>query len=321
MNVANGDTIIHKNGIFIVCEGNYNWGNGSICYYDFSTKHISLNLFQQINARPLGDVPQSMTINGNKAYIIVNNSNKIEVVDMPSFKSLGTISGINSPRYIIFISDSKAYVSSLYGNVIYIINPQSMKVIGTIATGTSTEQLLWVNDEICAANWSNGNKIFVINPNTDAVVSTIITGKEPCSMVLDKHNKLWVLCSGGYLHDENATLIKFNSLNFEKEKTYQYVNNSYPTKLCVNATKDSLFFLNNGIYKLSIYDAELPVQPFVFAKNRNFYGLITDPYAAQFIVSNTVDYVQQGLIYRYSNNGSVLDSCKVDINPGEFCFN
>lgn len=321
VDAAKNDTIIRNNGVFIVCEGNYNWGNGSVCHYDFNTKHISLNLFQKINSRPLGDIPQSMNINNNKAYIIVNNSNRVEIVDMPSFRSSGMIAGINSPRYMLFISDTKAYVSSLYGNVIYIVNPGTMTISGTIKTGVSTEKLLWVNNMVYVANWSKGNKILVINPSDDSVVRTIGTGKEPNSMVLDLHQKLWVLCSGGFMHDEKATLFLINPVNTEILKTFTFPAGAYPTKLCMNQAKDTLFFLNSGIYKMSVNDPGLPSQAFILQKNRNFYGLAADPASPQLFVSNSGDYVQAGWVLRFSNSGTVLDSCKTDVNPGEFYFN
>ena len=316
----NFDSIATHNGVLIACEGTFRWENGSVSYFDFSTKQVSNNLFFTVNSRPLGDVVQSIAVNDKKAFIIVNNSNKIEVVDMPAFKSCGTITGINSPRYLIFVSETKAYVSSLYGNVIYIVNPATLKVTGTLNTGSSTEQLLWVNDKILAANWSHGNKIYVINPANDNIVSTINTGIEPNSMTLDKNNKLWVLCSGGYAHNENATLIRLNSNSFEKEKTYTFSSGSYPTKLCFNGARDTLFFLDKGIFNMSISSSVLPEKPFINQGNRNFYGLAYDASAPQILVTNVLDFQQPGYVHRFKSSGLPIDSFKVSIGPGEFCF-
>jgi len=57
-----------------------------------------------------------MTIQGNNAYIVVNNSGKIEVVSRNDLKSVAIINGLVSPRYISFVNEKKAYVTSLYSD-------------------------------------------------------------------------------------------------------------------------------------------------------------------------------------------------------------
>src|SRR5665648_62997 len=85
-------------GVFILNEGNFRWGNGSLSFYSYDSSKIYNDLFHTINGRPLGDVPNSMKTIGDKAYIVVNNSGKIEVINSNTLESLTTINGLISPR-------------------------------------------------------------------------------------------------------------------------------------------------------------------------------------------------------------------------------
>ena len=107
-----------KPGVFIINEGNIGWGNGSVSFFDFTELKVYNHLFQKANNRVLGDVPQSMFIMDNLGFIVVNNSGKIEVVNMDNFRSVNTITGLTSPRYFLPVSESNAYVSDLYSGSI-----------------------------------------------------------------------------------------------------------------------------------------------------------------------------------------------------------
>src|SRR5687767_12691559 len=81
-----------EHGVFVVNEGNFQHADGSISYINPSSGEVSYDLFGAVNSgRALGDVVQSMTIDNDQAYIVVNNSNKIEVVNANTFKASYTI--------------------------------------------------------------------------------------------------------------------------------------------------------------------------------------------------------------------------------------
>ena len=80
----------------------------------------------------LGDVAQSMTIHGDKGWIVVNNSHVIFAIDTKTFKETGRIENLTSPRYIHFVSDTKAYVTQLWDNRIFIVDPRRYEIIGYI---------------------------------------------------------------------------------------------------------------------------------------------------------------------------------------------
>ena len=76
----------YSKGVFILNEGGFNSANAEITYFD-PTKDVSTTnpiqeIFKTANAgAQLGSVGQSMYFKGNKAYIVLNVSNKVEVVD------------------------------------------------------------------------------------------------------------------------------------------------------------------------------------------------------------------------------------------------
>src|SRR6187551_1734336 len=109
------DTLV-LHGTFIVNEGSFGSNTGAISFYSSDSSYSTTNLYQLVNGIALGDVVQSMNIYNRRGYIVVNNSQKVEVVNMENFQSVGTIAGVRSPRYILPVSNSKAYVSDWLSN-------------------------------------------------------------------------------------------------------------------------------------------------------------------------------------------------------------
>ena len=53
---------------------------------------------------------------------------------------------------------------------------------------------------------------------------------------------------------------------------------------------------------------------------RYFYGLSVHPNSNEIYVTDAVDFVQSGWLYRYNNVGTLLDSVNTGINPQAIYF-
>lgn len=320
----NNDTIkttldtVYK-GVFIINEGNFSWGNGSISFYNPKKKYVENNIFKKKNSRPLGDVVQSMTVINQKGYIVVNNSQKIEVVNINDFKSINTIYGLNSPRYILPVSNDKLYVTDLYDNAISIIDISTNSIIKKIKTSGWTENLLASNNKVYVCNVKKGN-LLIINPYTDTIQDSITLSAGAKYIVKDSTGYLWVLCDGD-LGTDYPALYKITPVydTIVNKLSFPDINSS-PSNLCINKFGNKLFYLNNDVFAMDIFSNQLPLVPVINNNNKLFYALGIDPTNDDIYVSDAVDYVQEGIILRYDKNYTLLDSFKVGIIPGAFVF-
>ncbi len=306
-------------GVYIVNEGNFMWGNGSVSFYQPNEQEVTSSVFQGVNGVPLGDVPQSMVKFNANYYIMVNSSGKIEVVDTASFSSVATITGLNSPRYFLGISPGKAYVTDLYSNGVSIINLTTHQLQGQIPVNGWTEALLMASNKVFVAN-KGADYVVVIDPNLDVVTDTIVLSKTPNSMVVDGNDKLWVLCDGG-VSEEQPVLYRINPNSLVIEQSFTFANiNASPGNLQINAEGTTLYFLNQDVFKMNTLANALPGSPFILAGGRLLYGLGIDPKTEEVYVADAVDYVQQGVVWRYGVNAAYVDSFKAGIIPGFFYF-
>jgi DNA-binding beta-propeller fold protein YncE len=310
-------------GVFIINEGNYMYGNSTLSFYDPVKKQITNNLFYDLNGLPLGDVGQSMSLSGNKGYIVINNSGKIYIIDISTGKYTGKITGLSSPRYIQFINNNKAYITDLYAGKISVFDPETNKITGSISTKDhlSTEQMVQIGDQIFVTCWSFDNTILVIDSKRDTITAEYKTGKQPGSIVVDKENKLWVMCDGGWGKNGigTALLQKINPVSGTIELSLNLPPDVNAKRLAINGTRDTLFFIDKGIWKMAVNADKLPASPFIPNKQL-FYGLAVNPVNSEVYFSDAIDYSQKGIVYRYSSSGAPIDSFKTGITPGAFCF-
>ena len=154
-------------GLFITNEGNFQYGNATLSYYDPATKKVENEVFYRANAMKLGDVAQSMTIHNDLGWIVVNNSHVVFAIDLRTFKEVGRITNLTSPRYIHFVSDEKAYVTQLWDNRIFIVNPRRYEITGYIECpgmtpgSGSTEQMVQYGQYVYVNCWSYQNRLLL----------------------------------------------------------------------------------------------------------------------------------------------------------------
>jgi DNA-binding beta-propeller fold protein YncE len=315
-----------SDGLFIINEGNFMYGNASLSYYDIDKKYAESEIFVRANGIKLGDVAQSMAIRNGLGYIVVNNSGVIFTIDVNTFKIVDIITGFISPRYIHFVSDSKAYVTDLYGSKIYIINLITKKISGAIPVPQhdSTEQMVQSGKYVFTNCWSYDNKILVIDSENDIIVDSITVGIQPNSMAIDKNNKLWVLTDGGYQGNpyghEIPALFCINTSDFEIEKKIEFDLNDSPSKLCINSSRDTLYFINKSIWKIGINATERPDVPIIPYNGTMYYGLTVSPKNSEIYVADAIDYVQNGKIYRYTAQYACIDTIDAGVCLSNFCF-
>jgi YVTN family beta-propeller protein len=319
----------HGDGVFIINEGNFGNGNGSVSFFNIDSLEIYNEIFYTANNRPPGDVPFSMTLIDDEAWLVVNNSARVEVLDMTDMTSVAVIDGLTSPRFLLPVNGHKAYVSDLYSPEVSIIGLVSKQPEGAISIGRSSEQMVMAGGLVFAASWSGygfpsieNNMLMVIDPETDMVVDSVIVGKEPNSMVVDHQGLLWVLCSGGFTGEELPTLWRIHPQTLQTEAVFTFSDiHSSPTSLCLNGNRDTLFYLNRGVFRMPVAGQYLPADPWIAEGERLFYALGVHPVTSSVFVSDAIDYQQRGMIYYYDHNGVLLGSYRAGIIPGRFVFN
>lgn len=311
-----------SSGVFVLCEGNFMYGNASLGYYDTATGEVQNNIFFRANGARLGDVAQSVTLYEGLLYVVVNNSGVVYVMNPDTFEVQGIIRNLVSPRYIHFVSDEKAYITDLYAGKITIVNSQTLAVTGTIDTGAhkSTERMAQWGRYLFVACWSYDDTVLVIDTQTDEIVREIGVGKQPDSVVADCNGKVWCLANGGLSADAQPALCRIDAATQSVEHTFLLPRGSAPAKLCADAEGRTLYFLNEGVWEMSVDAEQLPAKPIVESRGTIYYGLAVEPRTGEIYVADAIDYVQAGTVYRYSRTAELLDSFKAGVIPGAFCF-
>lgn len=310
------------NHAIILNEGGYTHNNADVSVYDVDSNKVENDVYKRSNQKDLGDVLQSVTWHDHRFFWVLNNSEKVVATDS-TFKEQYIINGFKSPRYIYFVDQMKAYVSDLYDTRIAVVDLTNKKIVKYIPCKAGTEQFLpqKMSNDVWVSN-SYSDKIYKINTASDQLVDSITTSYGPCDMVYDRNDLAWVGCSGQKDKGQPSALlcIDLSSKKIIKKVEADAKGSFGESRLCTNASKDTLYWTAQGIKKMAISADTYPSDYFIEAKGRIFYGLNINPYNGDVYVCDAVDYSQNGYVIRFDKKGNEIAKVKVGKIPNGVFF-
>jgi hypothetical protein len=282
-------TINNLKGMFVVCEGNFGSGDGDITLFNAGSNQLNKNLYYSVNSVPLGDVVQSFAVIDTLGFIVVNNSQKVTVVNMKNFKEVKTIYGFSYPRSVVRADQNTAFVSNGNGfsdNYIYSIDLSTLKKTDSLELATGPENLIATDSKVYSAisgGWNNnGNTVIEIDPVTFLITNTFEVASIPVDLAADRNNNIWVYCKGIPDYTNYPEVIysgmgicKINVLS-QSVKTFPLSSMSAPGiyNITVGVDGSIIYYLNDGLYAIPVAADALPESKLV---DQSFYGVDVDP--------------------------------------------
>lgn len=315
----------YRGGIYIVNESPFLTGTGTVDYLNRKMIKFEDLYPASNNGQVLGNLVNSIQVIGSETYIVVNNANKIEIVDSKTFTKTGTIDNLPSPRYIVQGDESSAFISCWGDSSVKVINLQSNAIIHSFKLN-GPEKMAKIDDKLWVLSQgglSVDSVILVIDIPSISVVKTLQVYPQPSGIQTDKNENVWVICSGrNSWHpggESKGHLICFSPDDYSILKDIEFpLLSSHPEELIIGGTGDVMFYrYPGGIFKIGIEANEPENLPFI-ARANGFYSLAYDEIEDAVYGSDPLNYQQNGWIYKYrADSGAVIDSIGAGLIPGE----
>ena len=322
------DPVEYPEGYYIVNEGVFGSGNASVSLINPEAGFLVQDLYGEANdGAALGDVGQSIGFYKDYAFIVVNISQKVVVVDRTTFEWVATIDeGLINPRYISFLND-KAYISD-WGDgsdpeddVIAEVDLESFEVINKIVVPEGPEKIqeyegkLYVN---FIGGFNFNDKVGVIQPETMKTQEYQV-GTMPNSMAIED-GSLWIAANGhpSYTEAESGGMItRFDIATMEAIEEFEFPNaTDHPANLIVHEGQ-VYYTKGESLYSFSIEAAELPAEPVAQLSEVIVLGSVAVDGEFLLVTSRNADYTGNGKLLIYDlETFTLVDSYEVGINPG-----
>ncbi|MCG9972633.1 YncE family protein [Christiangramia crocea] len=320
-----------ESGIFVLNEGNFGSGNASVSFIDKDMEQMESKVFMNINGSELGDTAQSIELYEDFAIIVVNVSNKIEVVNRYTFESLATIdTELMNPRYAE-VTGNKIYVSNWGDGMdpdddfVAVFDLADFSFIKSISVAEGPEKVLAVNEKLFVAHtggFSFNNIVSVINTGNNEVEDEIEVGDLPNSMVVDGSN-LWVLSGGKPSYAETETAGKLSNIDVSNNQVveeFDFPDSSmHPNNLSLEGS-DVYLTIGKTVYSYNMSTMQ-PSSEFKLEEPALLYGFEIHN-GKIYVASPNADFTGDGMLYVYNlSDGNLTDQFSAGINPNGIYFN
>lgn len=345
--VPEGSSIV---GMYLLNEGNMGSNKCTIDYLDYVQGYYVRNLYAERNPhviKELGDVGNDIRVYGSKLYVVVNCSNKVEVLDARTGIRITQVD-IPNCRYVNFYR-GHAYVSSYVGPVqlnnpdavkgaVYKIDTLTFKVVDKCTVGYQPEELEVLGEYLYVAN-SGG----YMAPNYDNTVSVIeLEGfrqmqKIPVGINLhrvkaDNHGRLWVTSRGDY-ETISSNLYVLQKKKGRNEMEVTDTLNIPCSNFCISG--DSLYYYstewNNFTQQNTITYGIINTETLQRVSNSFItdgtqaditipYGISIHPDTGDIYITDAKNYVSSGVLHCYSKDGKHKWSVRTGDIPAHMCF-
>jgi YVTN family beta-propeller protein len=317
---------------YVLSEGVFHMNNSTLARYSFGDNRNEPDYFLKVNQRGLGDTANDMAIYGSKLYVAVDVSSQVEVIDLPTGKSVKRIplltdnGSSRQPRYMAFDKD-KAYVCSFDGTVAR-IDTTSLSVEKYITAGRNPDGICVQNNKLYVSNSGGLDKVkdstvSVIDIPTFKEKKKITVGKNPGKILADNYGNMYVIVRGNYSPAQQH-FVRIDSRTDEVSQTLneQVIGFAIGDELAYLYTYD--FKTKQAAFKVyNVVSGTIADANFISDDTQinTPYAIAVNPYSGNVYISDAHNYKVKGDVLCFNKQGFLqfrIDN--VGINPNTIVF-
>jgi hypothetical protein len=310
-NTIEEQEIFYGNGFLIANEGSYGKPEADVTFVsaDLSLKQDNIFAFNNSGSK-LGDVLQMIAFNGENAYLLLNNSNRIQIANRSNFKANGQITAeLNSPRYMAFANNNIYVTNDKYmgDKYVSIYRVSDRSFIKKIAFTDAAERIVEAGNNIFVQNASFGfgNKITYINTSTNEVQSTITLPAGNINKIISSNQNVYAIAADA----ANSYIYQISSTgSITKTTTLTGIADAKNLEI-----SNGKFYFTSGkkVYGMDMSATTAPSSPLFTVANS------VDDYSALYgfsvindkiFTSDSNGFTQDSKIVVYNTSGTVIKS-------------
>lgn len=341
----------YSNGAYIVNAGNMTSNiDGSLTYIDYSTNTAAQKVFANANNNnSLGSTPNDGMVYGSKIYVVVDQSNTIEVIDRKTLKRIKQISTTelmgnaegSEPRHIT-ANDGEIFFTT-YGGYVGRVDTVNYALTTKYKVGSYPEGLIYSGGKVLVANsnyGAGGGNISEINLNTGNVETYSVEGiNNPQAFY---YTPMGILVLDWVYYGADWAQYGANALYMLSDRKASKIADATSVAVCTSTTRTSgiapyykIFILNapyggeatysvvhsgqpTTIIPINIAEADKTVSP---------AAIEVDPVTRHLFVLSYVmgeygyaDYSADGYVVEYDEEGNKLHEYKTGVGPTKMFF-
>ncbi|MBV8328744.1 hypothetical protein [Chryseobacterium sp.] len=323
-NNVDDNTVFYGNGFLIANEGKYGTPSAEVTFVtpDLALKQDNIFSFNNGGAK-LGDVLQSISVYGDKAYLLLNNSNKIQIVNRGDFKANGEITAqLNNPRYMAFANNNIYVTNDKYQGDKYvsIYKVSDRSFVKKITFTDAVERIVEAQGNIFVQNASFGfgNKITMINTSTNDIQTTITLPNGNINKIIANNQNVYAVAAGttdSYIYQISGTG------NITKTTTLTGIANAKNLEI-----SNGKYYFTSGknVYKMDMTATAAPTSPLFTVANgvdqySPLYGfsVVND----MIFTSDSNGFTQASTIVVYNTLGSAIKTFSAGIGANGVYWN
>lgn len=331
-------------GFYVLNEGNMGSNKCTLDYMDIATGTYFRNIFPQANpsaVMELGDVGNHAIVYGNKLYLAVNCSHKVEVLDARTARRVATID-VASPRFLL-AHEGSVYVTSYVGREVGMadaplgevcrIDTAQLHINARTTVGYQPEQMAVAGGFMYVAN-SGGyrapvydNRLSVINLGAMEVVRNITVGPNLELLVADGAGSLWLTERG----DIDGHQRRLHVLDVDPSTGNAKVAKTFEVAITAMACHDDVLYTIGtdpegkvvSTKFSTISRTSMPegvVESSQTSKLVHPYSLAINPENGNILIGDARNYISSGRLYCFTPDGKLLWETSTGDIPSSIVF-
>jgi outer membrane protein assembly factor BamB len=322
--------------VLVVNEGLLRQDNSTLTFYDPAAGIARQDYFALKNpGMRLGDTGNDITIRGGHAYIPVTTSQNVEVLELPSGRSLGRvhIEGDGGPREVAIADDSTAFVTLVNGDAVVQFNPLTLAVGRRIPVGPAPEGVAVAGGHLFVANSGYGalrqsepeaGTVSVIDLRDGGLRGHLQPGPNPTAMYYAAATGRLYVVYGMPDLDSIGGVVEYDAATLNLTHRWPIRGVGVAQGIAFDEGRMLGYVIGTeGIYRLHLQDTASKATLLVPSSGINalgFYSIGVAPGDGDLYVGYSRGFTVPGEVALFTREGVRTGGFQAALNPGAFGF-